>query len=49
MSARPLETILALPAMCAWYDAALLETWREPAHEQEVIDAGVLLADLRQV
>jgi glutathione S-transferase len=42
-------TILALPAMRAWYDAALLETWREPAHEQEVLDAGVLLADLRQV
>ena len=44
-----METILTLPAMRAWYDAALLETWREPAHEQEVLDAGVLLADLRQV
>lgn len=44
-----METILALPAMRAWYDAALLETWREPAHEQEVLDAGKLLADLRQV
>lgn len=43
-----METILALPAMRAWYDAALLETWREPAHEQEVMDAGKLLADLRQ-
>lgn len=42
-----METILALPAMRAWYDAALLETWREPAHEQEVLDAGKLLADLR--
>ncbi len=44
-----MEIILALPAMRAWYDAALLETWREPAHEQEVLDAGKLLADLRQV
>lgn len=43
-----METILALPAMHAWYDAALLETWREPAHEQEVLDAGKLLADLRK-
>lgn len=43
-----LETILNLPAMRAWYDAALLEPWREPAHEQEVLDAGKLLADLRQ-
>ncbi len=43
-----METILALPAMRAWYDAALLETWREPAHEQEVLDAGQLLADLRK-
>ena len=43
-----MEKILALPAMRAWYDAALLETWREPAHEQEVMDAGKLLADLRQ-
>ncbi len=44
-----IDTILALPAMRAWYDAALLETWREPAHEQEVLDAGVSVADLRQV
>ena len=42
-----METILTLPAMRAWYDAALLEAWREPAHEQEVLDAGTLLADLR--
>lgn len=41
------QTLLALPAMKSWYDAALLETWREPAHEQEVFDAGKLLADLR--
>ena len=43
-----METILALPAMRAWYDAALLETWREPAHEQEVLNVGKLLADFRK-
>jgi glutathione S-transferase len=43
-----METILALPAMRAWYEAALLETWREPAHEQEVLAAGTVLADLRK-
>jgi glutathione S-transferase len=48
-ASKYMEIILALPAMRAWYDAALLETWREPAHEQEVMDAGKLLADLRQV
>lgn len=43
-----MEIILALPAMRAWYEAALLETWREPAHEQEVLAAGTVLADLRK-
>ena len=37
--------LLALPAMRAWYDAALAETWREPAHEAEV--AGTIVEDLR--
>jgi len=43
------KTLLALPAMRAWYEAALLETWREPAHEAEVLAAGNVLADLRKV
>lgn len=30
-----------------WYQAALLETWREPGHEQEVLEAGKVLQDLR--
>lgn len=42
-----MQTLLALPAMQSWYEAALMEIWREPAHEQEVLDAGKLLADLR--
>ena len=42
-----METIVGLPAMQEWYTAALTETWREPGHEQEVMDAGKLLQDLR--
>ena len=42
-----LKTLLALPSMQAWYDAALSEPWREPAHEKETLDAGKLIADLR--
>lgn len=30
-----------------WYRAALLENWREPGHEQEVLEAGRVLQDLR--
>ncbi|MBT1063164.1 glutathione S-transferase family protein [Bowmanella sp. Y26] len=39
--------LLALPAMQLWYQAALLETWRDEEHEQEARQAGVWLADLR--
>jgi len=39
--------LLALPAMQAWYAAALAETWRHEGHEQELRAAGTLLQDLR--
>lgn len=39
--------MLALPAMQEWYNSGLAETWREPLHEQEILAAGILLADLR--
>jgi len=42
-----MATILALPAMREWYEAALAETWRDPEHEQEVLAAGTVVADLR--
>jgi len=42
-----LQIMLAFPAMQSWYEAALKEPWREPAHEQEVVSAGKILADLR--
>lgn len=40
--------LLELPAMQDWYRDALQETWRDPAHEAEVTQAGTLLADLRK-
>lgn len=42
-----LNHMLAQPAMQEWYADGLKETWREPAHEQEIMAAGTLLADLR--
>lgn len=40
--------LLALPAMQAWYAAALREPWREPAHERAVADGAREIQDLRQ-
>jgi glutathione S-transferase len=42
------QHLLHFPAMKNWYDAALIEVWREPAHEQEVLEAGKLIADHRR-
>ena len=39
--------LLDLPAMRRWYEDALREPWRDPDHEAEVLEAGVLLEDLR--
>jgi glutathione S-transferase len=41
------DTLLALPAMQAWYQAALKEPWIEPAHDADVLAFGALLQDLR--
>jgi len=41
------QRMLALPSMRRWYDAALKETWRDPDHERETLQQGVLLEDLR--
>ncbi len=43
------ERLLALPAMQAWYEAALAETWRDISHEEEIPLVGVLTEDLRAV
>jgi glutathione S-transferase len=39
--------LLSLNAMRAWCEAALLEKWRDPDHEKDVLGAGVVIKDLR--
>jgi glutathione S-transferase len=41
------QTLLNLPAMRQWYDAALSEPWIEPRHDADVLARGDLLADAR--
>jgi glutathione S-transferase len=41
------KRLLTLQSMRSWYEAALLEPWREIEHEEEVKRTGVWLADLR--
>ena len=41
------QTLLTLPAMQAWYVAALKEAWIDPSHDAEVLALGRLLQDLR--
>lgn len=41
------DQLLGLPSMMEWYQAALAESWREPAHEAEVAAAGKIAADFR--
>lgn len=42
------QTLLELPAMRQWYEAALAEPWIEPAHDADVLAFGQLQADLRR-
>jgi len=39
--------LLAVPAMQEWYAAALAETFRDVAHDEEIRHAGEVLEDLR--
>jgi len=39
--------LLALGGMQEWYAAALQETFRDQAHEQEILQVGEILEDLR--
>ena len=41
------ERLLNLDAMRDWYEAALQETWRETEHDQDMLNAGKLLSDMR--
>lgn len=40
--------MVALPAMRDWYEAALMETWREASHEQDIARRGTIVADYRR-
>ena len=42
------QRLLDLPAMQDWYQAALKETWRKQAYENEALAAGRIVADYRQ-
>lgn len=41
------QRLLELPAMREWEQAALAETWREPDHEAEALQVGIVTADYR--
>lgn len=42
------QRLRELPAMRDWYAAALAETWRDDAHERDVLEHGEVTADLRR-
>jgi glutathione S-transferase len=39
--------LLKLDSMRRWYDAALVETWRERDHDQEILASGAITEDFR--
>jgi glutathione S-transferase len=41
------QRLLDLEPMLQWYAAALKETWRESSHDRDILNAGVVLEDLR--
>ncbi len=41
------QRLLDLPEMRLWYDAAIVEPWREAAHEEEMRRNGTVLEDFR--
>lgn len=42
------HNMLTLPAMLAWENDALKESWREAGHEEELLACGDVIADYRQ-
>lgn len=42
------QNMLSLPAMLAWENVALKESWREVGHEEELRACGEVIADYRQ-
>ena len=43
------DHMLKLPAMLAWENDALKESWREIGHEEELAACGKIIADYRQM
>ena len=43
------DRLLQLDSAQEWEQSALQETWREPFHEKETTDAGIVLEDFRAV
>jgi glutathione S-transferase len=41
------DLLLGLPAVKKWIEAGIRETWRDAVHEQEIMQSGELLQDLR--
>jgi len=41
------QRMLKLDAMRDWYEEAIRETWREEEHDQQVLDTGKVISDLR--
>jgi glutathione S-transferase len=41
------DRLLSLPAMVEWYQAGIAETLRDPPHDDELINAGIVIEDLR--
>ena len=42
------KKLLTLESMRSWAGAALKESWREAAHEETALKAGIVLADIRE-
>ncbi|MCP5181841.1 MAG: glutathione S-transferase family protein [Pseudomonadales bacterium] len=47
-AAAYVQRLLNLPAMRAWYEAALTEPWRDEPHEAEIRGLGDILHDYRR-
>ena len=44
---RYIETLLSLEGMKQWQTDGIAEPWREPGHEEEVLQAGTIVKDYR--
>jgi glutathione S-transferase len=43
-----LSRLLAFPAVAEWIEAGVAETWRDLAHEREILAAGTVIQDFRR-